>query len=199
MKYDGALLVTFSGWIKLLVYGLVWKNIFFNKYQCLKFWFHCVWECIWRPCCKQTITLFRVSGRGTKGEWRWELMSAWLKVSLHHVATWSHRTIHHSCCCLRPVALGPVEPAARWPNHSFHCRHRCCRRCRSEGQGSVFKCWFNALRYNTRRINPVMVRSLRAPFDLAAVFTQPFWKGGTYEIIHSAKAGQSYPTHNPST
>ncbi len=27
-------------------------------------------------------------------------MSAQLKVSLHHVATWSHSSIHHSPCCL---------------------------------------------------------------------------------------------------
>lgn len=32
--------------------------------------------------------------------WMGELMSAQLKVSLHHVATWSRSSIHHSPCCL---------------------------------------------------------------------------------------------------
>jgi len=32
--------------------------------------------------------------------WTGELMSAQLKVSLHHVATWGPSSIHHSACCL---------------------------------------------------------------------------------------------------
>lgn len=44
--------------------------------------------------------------------WMGDLMSAQLRVSLHHVATWSWSSIHHN----PPPPLPPAErPTARWP------------------------------------------------------------------------------------
>lgn len=102
--------------------------------------------------------------------WTGELMSAQLKVSLHHVATWSHSIIHHPPCCLyRETPCHTHKAYSKVAERNAHDLNVTRRRSRASivtKVQTVLICWFNALRYNATCVNLVRACSLGVLFDL---------------------------------
>lgn len=127
-------------------------------------------------------------------------MSAQLKVSLHHVATWSHSSIHHS---LLPPLLREARSPAQSPQRGGWKRRRTTVSAPVEDQvgpwlSLMFHC-VNSFQLLIYVLTLSERASLKVLFVLLWCIHRALWKRCTYEIIDRAKLRWSHATsHNPS-